>query len=97
MSEPEIVHEDVSSLDTSTKSHREKSNEVYKSCRKHVGVYFVQTLGCFLLMIAALYNLSNNTDNPALWTSLLSGPLGILMPSPSIKIRKKTWPAEGSL
>ena len=88
-SDPEITQDDTDSLTRSSCRGKPAEDFVYKTCRKHIGVYFVQTLGCFILMIAALYNLTNKTDNPALWTSLLSGPLGILLPSPGIKFRKE--------
>jgi hypothetical protein len=47
--------------------------------------YLCQIAGIFAVITTCLINLSIARDNLALWSSLLSGSLGYLLPSPKFK------------
>lgn len=74
----------------------EKSN--WLICSKKVPcseiIYFTQVLLIFIVVIVCLFNLTtlNKTEskNYALWSSLLSGCLGYLLPSPRLKKKKSS-------
>lgn len=52
-------------------------------------VYLSQIVIIYIVIIAAIVNLSISADRPELWSSLLSGSLGYLLPSPAIKKTRK--------
>ena len=56
---------------------------------KSLVVFIVQAVFCFSLMIAAVYNLTSDSNNKPLWSSLLSGSLGYMLPAPRVKRDKK--------
>jgi hypothetical protein len=55
------------------------------SKRIHVIAYLCQVIAIFAVIIACLINLSIGDDKAALWSSLLSGALGYLLPAPKIR------------
>src|SRR6185436_17851686 len=59
------------------------------SCKKRriEIVSFFQVAAIFTVIIACIINLSSGDDKSVLWSSLLSGSLGYLLPAP--KIRRK--------
>ena len=58
-----------------------------KAPKKEI-IYFCQVVLIYIVVIACLINLSLGTGLDALWSSLMSGSIGYLLPSP--KITKKT-------
>jgi len=50
-------------------------------------IFFTQVILIYIVVIACVVNLSFTDNNTSLWSSLLSGCLGYLLPSP--KLRKK--------
>lgn len=52
-------------------------------------VYFTQVLLIYFVVLACVVNLSLGLENQALWSSLLSGCLGYLLPSPSFSNKRK--------
>jgi len=52
----------------------------------HVKVvaYFSQVLAIFVVIVACIINLSLGDDKSELWSSLLSGALGYLLPNPKL-------------
>ena len=59
--------------------------------KRNLLVYLTQALGCFFLMSIGAYNLTIDAPNKPLWTSLLVGPLGYLLPNPRLKNKKQPW------
>lgn len=57
--------------------------------RKSVIIYFTQVILIYTVVVACIINLSIGQDNPALWSSLLSGALGYILPAPGTSIRRK--------
>ena len=53
-------------------------------------IYFSQIVAIYIIIVACVVNLSLGGGNASLWSSLLSGSVGYLLPSP--KIRKKNEP-----
>lgn len=49
-------------------------------------LFGVQVASIFLVVLASLINLSLNVGNQQLWTVVLTGSLGYLMPNPKIKV-----------
>ena len=50
-----------------------------------VVAYVCQVIAIFTVILACLVNLSIGGDKAALWSSLLSGSLGYLLPNPKIR------------
>jgi hypothetical protein len=50
-----------------------------------VVAYVCQVIAIFIVILACLVNLSIGDDKAALWSSLLSGSLGYLLPNPKIR------------
>ena len=50
-------------------------------------VFFSQAIIIYVVVILSLFNLTTGRGDPTLWSSLLSGSLGYLLPSPSISKR----------
>lgn len=48
-------------------------------------IFFSQVLLIYIVVIACVLNLSLSTANQSLWSSLLSGSVGYLLPSPKIR------------
>jgi hypothetical protein len=48
-------------------------------------VFFSQVILIYMVICISLYNLSTGRDDSNLWISLLSGCLGYVLPSPSLK------------
>jgi hypothetical protein len=55
--------------------------------------YLFQILSIFIVMIAALYNLTTKSGDDSLWTALLTSCLGIMIPTPEIKPRSVLYSA----
>jgi hypothetical protein len=53
-------------------------------------IYFIQVILIYIVVVTCLINLSLGWGNQALWSSLLSGGLGYILPSP--KLRKNNEP-----
>jgi hypothetical protein len=53
--------------------------------RIHIIAYLCQVVAIFAVITACLINLSIGDDKAALWSSLLSGALGYLLPAPKIR------------
>jgi hypothetical protein len=53
--------------------------------RIHIIAYICQVAAIFAVISACLINLSIGDDKAALWSSLLSGALGYLLPAPKIR------------
>ena len=51
-------------------------------------IYYCQVLLIYIVVVACLINLSIGGNNSSLWSSLLSGSVGYLLPSPKIKLKK---------
>ena len=49
-------------------------------------LFGAQVLTIFCVVLAALINLSFNIGNQQIWTVILTGSLGYLMPNPKIKV-----------
>jgi len=59
-----------------------------RNVRKEQVIYFSQIIIVFVVIIAAIVNLTlNATEHCSVWTSILSGSVGYVLPAP--KIRKK--------
>ena len=82
-----------SSSSSETRSHQGRQRAlVYTSLL----VFLTQATFCFTLMIASIYNLTTDAPNKPLWSALLSGALGYMLPSPKLKRDKHiytTWAA----
>ena len=51
-------------------------------------VFFSQVIILYTVILTSIYNLTRgNSEQSNLWTSLLSGSLGYLLPNPTIKKR----------
>ena len=50
-------------------------------------VFFSQMIIILIVVLASVYNLSTHDKNVSLWTTLLSGSLGYVLPNPSIHSR----------
>ena len=48
-------------------------------------IYFCQVAAIFAVIVACVVNLSIGNDKAELWSSLLSGALGYLLPSPKLR------------
>jgi hypothetical protein len=68
---------DSSSIDC---SDRRVNNSIPKCI-----AYIAQVLAIFTVIVACIVNLSIGTDKSELWSSLLSGALGYLLPAPKLK------------
>lgn len=51
-------------------------------------VYFSQVLLIYAVVCACLINLSVSQENQSLWSALLSGALGYILPSPTLQKKK---------
>lgn len=54
--------------------------------RPDVLLFGVQMASVFLVVLVSLVNLSLNVGNQQLWTIVLTGSLGYIMPNPKIKV-----------
>jgi hypothetical protein len=61
-------------------SDRRVSNSIPKCI-----AYIAQVLAIFTVIVACIVNLSTGSDKSELWSSLLSGALGYLLPAPKLK------------
>ena len=75
-------HQDIP--DTASQSIKLFGN----SCPKSVFVFICQLLVVFTVICASIYNLSANSEDKTLWTSLLSSCIGYILPQPGIKKAK---------
>ena len=48
-------------------------------------VFFTQVILIYAVVITSLVNLTSETSNPQLWTALLTGHLGYLLPNPTLR------------
>lgn len=48
-------------------------------------IYFTQVVLIYIVVLTCVINLSLGSGNQSLWSSLLSGSLGYLLPAPGIK------------
>ena len=66
---------------------------LWKFCNRSIPsrevIFFTQVVILYIVVLVSLANLSLSIGNQTLWSSLLSGCLGYLLPSPSIKKKKK--------
>jgi hypothetical protein len=53
--------------------------------RIHIISYTCQVAAIFVVILACVVNLSLGDDKAALWSSLLSGSLGYLLPAPKLR------------
>lgn len=58
--------------------------ETCKICPKSVAVYITQMVVILGVVIAAIINLSYNTENREVWISLLASNLGYVLPNPKL-------------
>ena len=52
-------------------------------------IYFCQVLTVYIVVITSIVNLCVSDKNTCLWSSLVSGSVGYLLPSPSISKKKQ--------
>jgi len=52
--------------------------------------FFCQIIICYIVIITCIVNLSLKNGDSNLWTALLSGTLGFLLPGPRLKDFKST-------
>lgn len=71
------------------------SNDNWSICARKIPrseiIYFTQVTLIFVVVCVCLFNLTSSgesKDNSPLWSSLLSGCLGYLLPSPRLKKKK---------
>ena len=61
----------------------------WRICNKEIPkseiIYFTQVLLIYIVVLACVINLSFRDCDQPLWSSLLSGSLGYLLPAPAIK------------
>ena len=62
-----------------------ESTKSFKYLKPDVVLFTFQMLIIFIVVIASLYNLTNQFGNQNLWTVILTGSLGYIMPNPRIK------------
>ena len=55
------------------------------SLRINQTIFFSQVLLIYIVVIACVLNLSLSSENHCLWSSLLSGSLGYLLPAPKLQ------------
>ena len=55
------------------------------SCPNSTFVFICQIIVVFTVICASIYNLSTNSEDKTLWTSLLSSCIGYILPQPVIK------------
>ena len=69
------------------------SNSTWPVCWQKIPkeevIYFTQVLLIYIVVVACLVNLSLEFGTQSLWSSLLSGCLGYLLPNPTIARDKK--------
>ena len=69
-----------------------ESSQQWKFCGKSIPrgeiVFFSQVIIIYVVICLCLANLSLERGDSNLWSSLLSGCLGYLLPSPTIKTKK---------
>jgi len=53
--------------------------------------FICQVIAIFIVIIACVVNLSIGLDKAELWSSLLSGALGYLLPSPKIRRKNESF------
>ncbi len=63
---------------------------------KSEAVFFAQIILIYVVVFTCIINLSLNNGDSNLWTALLSGSLGSLLPNPSLK-RHTVSPISGRL
>lgn len=63
------------------------------NCKKHTleAIAVCQVVAIFTVILACIINLSLGEDKAVLWSSLLSGSLGYLLPAPKVKGRNVTF------
>lgn len=54
-------------------------------CPRQEVVFFAQTFLVYIVVIAAIVNLSCTDTNTNLWVALLASSIGIMLPSPRVK------------
>ena len=54
-------------------------------------IYFCQIFIVLIVILACLVNLSISKDNTALWSSLLSGSVGYVLPAPRMRKKHDTF------
>ena len=52
-------------------------------------IYFCQVLMVYIVVITSIVNLCISDKNTCLWSALVSGSVGYLLPSPSISKKKE--------
>lgn len=52
-------------------------------------VFLSQVVIIYVVIISSIVNLSVQAERPELWSSLLSGSLGYLLPSPTIRTKSR--------
>ena len=66
-------------------SSRSNWNVFVNKIPKEEIVFFTQVIFIYIVCVACLINLSIGNGNSNLWTSLLSGSLGYLLPAPKLR------------
>ena len=61
-------------------------------CKKSMIVYGLQVMAIFLIIIAAVCNLSFRDEDKEMWITLLCSSMGYLLPNPSMKRRRRIPP-----
>ena len=69
-------------------SHESRWSAAFRQFPKVEVIYFTQVVLIYSVVIACVVNLSFTQGNQSLWSSLLSGCLGYLLPSPNLGKRK---------
>lgn len=80
-----IVKMDV---EANSNSDKDSWQILGRSVPKQEVVYFCQVILIYIVVITCVVNLTLQRDDGKVWTSLLSGCLGYMLPNPKIKIRK---------
>lgn len=77
------------SINSQASDHEPRWSTVCGKLPKEEVIYFSQVLLIFTVVLACLINLSlGRSGLDSLWSSLLSGSVGYLLPSPNIRKKK---------
>ncbi len=75
-------------MDNHSNSSRDYWNLCGQDTTKAAVVYFSQVILIYIIVCAALVNLSIGSEHTVLWIALLSANAGILLPNPTLKKRR---------
>ena len=76
-------------MDVERANSEERSSTTWAICGKGIPkseiVFFSQVILIYVVVCLCLFNLTSGRGDSNLWSALLSGCLGYLLPSPTIK------------